>query len=135
LLNEASSQSPCEFIPSPRAKELTMSSIDQKYDAAIELQQQGKLDEAIGKLEEVIEQDPAYALAHAGLGKFYSDLERYEEAIQHAQKVCELEPDDPFSFTALSIVCQKAGRMAEAEEAMAQAVQLQFAARPGQAPG
>ena len=110
-----------------------MPSIDQQYDAAIELQQQGKLEEAIGKLEELLGENPGYALAHSALGKFHSDMERHEEAVRHAQKVCELEPDDPFSFTALSIVCQKARRMAEAEEAMARAVQLQFAARPGQA--
>jgi len=112
-----------------------MPSVDQAYDDAVNLQQQGKTEEAIAKLEELTAEAPTYALAHAALGKFYSDLEQFDEAIDHAQKVCEIEPDDPFSFTALSIVLQKAGRMGDAEQAMAQAVQLQFAARSGQQPG
>ena len=35
-------------------------------------------------------------------------LGRHEEAIQHARRVCELEPNDPFSFTALSVTYQRA---------------------------
>jgi hypothetical protein len=35
-------------------------------------------------------------------------LGRHEEAIQHAQRVCELDPEDPFSFTALSVTYQRA---------------------------
>jgi len=112
-----------------------MPSAEEAYDEAVQLQQQGKLQEAIGKLEELIAEEPRYALAHAALGKFYSDLEQHDRAVDHAQKVCEIEPDDPFNFTALSIVCQKAGRRVEAEEAMARAVQLQFAARSAQQQG
>jgi hypothetical protein len=43
--------------------------------------------------------------------------------------VCRLEPDDPFSFVAMSLMCQKAGRIAEAEQAMLQARQVEYAAR------
>lgn len=98
------------------------------YDEAIELQQEGHLDEAVGKLEELLRQDPDYGLAHAALSVFYVNLERHDEAVDHAQKVCELEPDDPFSFVAKSLICQKAGRMPEAEEALMQARQAQIAA-------
>jgi hypothetical protein len=33
---------------------------------------------------------------------------RHEEAITHARKVCDIEPTDPFSFTALSVTYQRA---------------------------
>lgn len=91
------------------------------YDEAIALQQEGKVEEAVGKLQDLLEQDPDYALAHAALSKFSSLLEKHDEAVQYAKKVCELEPGDPFSFVAMSMICQKADRMAEAEQAMEQA--------------
>jgi len=106
-----------------------MPSVEQRYDEAIELQQAGKLEEAIGKLEQLLADQPDYALAHAGLSVFYGKLGRHDEAITHAQQVCQLEPDDPFSFMAMSLICQRAGRLAEAEQALAQAMEKQWAAR------
>ena len=109
-----------------------MPTVDQRYDEAIELQQQGKLEEAIGKLSALIADHPDYALGHAALSVFYGKLGRNDEAVEHAKKVCELEPDDSFSFMALSLICQRAGRLPEAEEALGLAMQKQFAARQGQ---
>ncbi len=101
------------------------------YDEAIEIQQQGDLEGAVGKLHELLAQDANYALAHAALSVFYSKLEQYDAAIEHADKVCELEPNDSFSFIAKSLVCQKAGRIAEAERAMMEARRAQAAVRFG----
>jgi Flp pilus assembly protein TadD len=98
------------------------------YDEAIRLHQQGKAEEAVGKLHALLEQDPGYALAHSALSVFYSRDDRHDEAIRHAEEVCRLEPDDPFSFIALSLVCQKAGQITQAEQAMMQARQVQFSA-------
>ena len=64
----------------------------------------------------------------AALSVFYQRLDRNDEAVEHAGKVCDLEPEDPFSFVAMSTICQKAGRIAEAEKALAQAHQAQMAA-------
>jgi len=106
----------------------TSDTLDTLYDEAIEAQQRGDWEGAVGKLLELLKQDPAYALAHSALSVFYSRQEKYDEAIQHAQKVCELEPEDPFSFTALSLICQKAGRIPEAERALMEARRAQAAA-------
>jgi predicted Zn-dependent protease len=106
-----------------------MSTAGQLYDEAIELQQAGKLDEAISKLESLIVAHPDYALAHAGLSVFYGKLGRHAEAVEHAKKVCELDGDDPFSFMALSMVCQRAGMIPEAEMAMNEALHKQWEAR------
>lgn len=105
-----------------------MPNADQMYDEAIALKEAGKLEEAVGRLEELIKLDADFALAHAGLSVFYGKLDRHEEAVEHARKVCELEPEDPFSFMAMSMVCQKAGKLAEAEQAMAKAMEKQWSA-------
>jgi tetratricopeptide (TPR) repeat protein len=78
------------------------------YDEADKLKDAGKLDDALSKLNEAVAADPTYALAHAALAVVLQKLGRHEDAIQHAQKVCQLEPDDPFSFTALSVTYQRA---------------------------
>ena len=106
-----------------------MSTADQLYDQAIDLQQAGKLDEAVSKLEELIVSFPDYALAHAGLSVFYGKLGRHEEAVEHARKVCELDSEDPFSYMALSLICQRAGLIPEAENAMNEALHRQWEAR------
>jgi predicted Zn-dependent protease len=109
-----------------------MPTVDQRYDEAIELQQQDKLKEAIDSLSALIDEHPDYALAHAALSVFYGKLDRHDEAIEHARKVCELEPDDSFSFMAMSLICQRAGRLGEAEDALRIAMEKQWAARRGQ---
>ena len=104
---------------------------EETYDEAIALQQEGKLDEAIGKLETLVEQEPDYALAHAALSVLYAKREDFDKSVEHGRRVCELEPQDPFSFVAMSLMCQKAGKIEEAEQAMLQAQQVELAARNG----
>jgi Flp pilus assembly protein TadD len=106
-----------------------MATVDELYDEAINLQQAGNLEEAAGRLESLLADHPDYALAHSALGVFYGKLGRSDEAVEHARRVCELEPDDPFSFMAMSLICQRAGRIPEAEQAMGVAMEKQWAAR------
>jgi tetratricopeptide (TPR) repeat protein len=77
------------------------------YDEADKLKDAGKLEEAAGKLNEALAADPKYALAHSALAVVLQKLGRHEDAIRHAQQVCELEPEDPFSFTAMSVTYQR----------------------------
>ena len=91
------------------------------YDEADKLKDAGKLDEAVAKLNELLAADPDYTLAHSALAVILTRLKRHEEAIRHGIRVCELAPNDPFSFTALSVTYQRAGRIPEAEDAMARA--------------
>ena len=53
------------------------------------------------------------------------ELAKHDDAIRHGLKVCELEPNEPFSFTAMSVTFQRAGKIPEAEDAMARARILQ----------
>ena len=69
---------------------------------------------------------PISRSAHGMLAKLYADLASAEKAIEHARKVVELEPDDAFSYTALSVIYQRCGRIPEAEHAKAMAYQKQM---------
>jgi Flp pilus assembly protein TadD len=101
---------------------------DELYDQAADLRDQGNKESAVAKLEEAVALDPAFAIGHGMLAKLYADLANAEQAIKHALKVTELEPDDAFSFTALSVIYQRCGRIPEAEHAKAMAWQKQMGA-------
>jgi len=67
--------------------------------------------------------DPLFSIGHGMLAKLYADLAETDKAIHHAKKVVELEPNDTFSYTALSVIYQRCGKIPEAEEAKALAFQ------------
>jgi tetratricopeptide (TPR) repeat protein len=96
-----------------------MSTPDQLYDQAIDLRDGGDKPAAIAKLEEAITQNPDFAIGHGMLAKLYVDLAESDKAIFHAKKVVDLEPDDTFSYTALSVIYQRSGKIPEAEHAKA----------------
>jgi Flp pilus assembly protein TadD len=50
-----------------------------------------------------------------GLARVLQDLQRYDEAIEVAQKITELDPDDVLAHTSLSVLFQKKGMIPEAE--------------------
>ena len=78
------------------------------YDQADKLKDEGKIEDSAAKLKEALAADPSYALAHSALAVVLQKLGKHEEAIDHARRACELEPNDPFSFTALSVTYQRA---------------------------
>lgn len=98
---------------------------EELYHEYEQLKDDGKLPEASAALEKLIAQDASYTLAHSALAVLYGRLGRHDDAIRHGLQVCELEPTDPFSFTAMSVTYQRAGKIPEAEDAMAQARTLQ----------
>jgi Flp pilus assembly protein TadD len=102
-----------------------MPSNEELYAQAERLKDEGKMPEAAAVLEQIVGQDDSYALAHSALAVIYGRIQRHDDAIRHGIKVCELEPNDPFSFTAMSVTFQRAGKIPEAEDAMARARMLQ----------
>jgi len=80
----------------------------QLYDEAESLKMAGDLDGAVAKLNEALGVDPGYALAHSALAVVLQRQDKHDEAIAHAEKVTELAPEDPFSFTAMSVTYQRA---------------------------
>lgn len=96
---------------------------DELYDQAVNLRDAGDKPGAITLLNQALEQDPKFAIGHGMIAKLYVDLGEAEKAIEHAKQVVELEPDDTFSYTALSVIYVKCGRIPEAEAAKAMAFQ------------
>jgi Flp pilus assembly protein TadD len=96
------------------------------YDQAADLRDAGNKEAAVAKLDEAVAIDPGFAIGHGMLAKLHADLAHADKAIEHAKKVAELEPDDSFSFTALSVIYQRCGRIPEAEHAKAMAYQKQM---------
>jgi len=102
-----------------------MPTSDEMYDQAVALKEQGNLEGAVAKLNEILATDPNHVLSHSALGVHLQKLGRLDEAIQHAVRVTELEPHDAFSFTQLSVIYQRCGRIQQAEDAMAMARTIQ----------
>lgn len=92
---------------------------NEQYDAAIKLRDGGDLEGAVTQLESLIKEQPNFKLAYQGMAVMYQKLDRCDEAIAAAKKVIELDPEDPFSFTQLSVIAQRCGRIEEAETALA----------------
>lgn len=95
------------------------------YDQAVALKQQGDLNGAVAKLQEVLQIDPNHLDTHAALAVYLQKTGKGDEAIQHALKVVELNPSDPFSYTQLSTVCMRCGQIPQAEAALARAREIQ----------
>lgn len=98
-----------------------MATPDQLYDQAVTLRDTGDKAGAIALLEQAVALDDKFALGHGMLAKLHADLAQADQAIAHAKRVVEIEPDDTFSYTALSVIYQRCGKIPEAEEAKAKA--------------
>jgi len=98
---------------------------EDRYAAAETLKNAGNLAEAVAALEALVAEQPDFTLAHSALAAWCTRLDRHDEAMSHARKACELEPNDPFSYTALSVACMRGGRITEAEDALARSRTLQ----------
>ncbi|HCS54560.1 tetratricopeptide repeat protein [Rubinisphaera sp.] len=97
-----------------------MSDLNTLYDEATKLKNVGDLEGAVAKLREILVQDDQYVLAHTALAVHLQKLGHNEQALAHAKKVVEIEPDDPFSHAQLSVISQRCGMITEAEDALAQ---------------
>ena len=112
-----------------------MASVHELYAEGERLKDDGQFEQAVEKFLEALQVDETFALAHLALAVMYGKLGDHERAVKHGERACELEPDDAFSFTAMSVTYQRAMAATQdplykqkAEEAMTRAHMLQ--ARP-----
>lgn len=87
---------------------------------------EGKLEAALDCFERCLAIDPNYADAILGKAMVAMNQERFDDAIVLARRLVELNPDDILAYTNLSVFCQRAGRIEEAEEAGAKARMLDW---------
>lgn len=109
-----------------------MSDVVSLYAESERLKDEGKLEEAISKLNEVLAIDADHVLSHLALAVLLGRVGKHELACEHGEKACTLEPSEAFNFTAMSVTYQRAWQgtqkqeyIAKAEEAMARAQMLQ----------
>ncbi len=108
-----------------------MSDLHGKYNEVEKLIDDEEFEEAIAGLAAIIGEDDSFVLAHLALARVYTKTGQHDLAINHAEKACELEPNDAFNFTAMSVTYQRAWAgtqdqqyIAKAEDAMAKAQML-----------
>jgi tetratricopeptide (TPR) repeat protein len=77
------------------------------YKAGEKLKAEGRHEEACEKFRECLKIDESYVLAHYALAVSCCLTGQYEDAVKHAQRACELEPQDPFSYMSLSVTYQR----------------------------
>jgi tetratricopeptide (TPR) repeat protein len=85
------------------------------YYTALDLMAEGHLEGAVEKYRESLAADPTFTEPMHGLVRALQDLQRYEEAIEVAKKISEIDPDDVLAHTSLSVLYMKKGMIPEAE--------------------
>ena len=85
------------------------------YYAALDLMAEGNLEKAVSVYKESLEADPSFTEAMHGLARALQDLQRFDEAIEVAKRISEIDPDDVLAHTSLSVLYQKKGMIPEAE--------------------
>ena len=113
-------------------QEKLMPTAAELFKEAETLKRAGQNAAAITKLEEVLSADDTHVLSHMTLAVLLTKAGRHADAIRHSERACELEPNEVFNFTALSVTFQKAFEgtqdrtfIYKAEEAKAKAHSLQ----------
>jgi tetratricopeptide (TPR) repeat protein len=82
--------------------------VDELYAAAEQLKDAGKYQESIDKLQEALGQDPQHVLTHLALAVLYGKVAKHDEAVKHGETAVQIEPSEPFNYTALSVTYQRA---------------------------
>jgi len=85
------------------------------YYRALDLYAEGQHDEAVTAYKQSIEADPTFTEAMHGLSRTYQDMNRFDDAIEVANRIAQIDPDDILAHTSLSILYQKKGMVPEAE--------------------
>jgi len=101
-----------------------MSETMQRYDKAMAHKDAGDLGAAVRELAAIIEDEPDHLLSHSALAVYLEKLGRADEAVAHAERVTELDPQDAFAWTQLAVICQRCGRSEQGDQAMARARSL-----------
>ena len=100
--------------------------IEELFFEGSDLHGEGKHTEAMACFERCLAIDADYGDAILGKAMVHLARSEFDDAIACAKRLVELTPDDVLAHTNLSVFCQRAGRIAEAEEAAAKAKVLDW---------
>ncbi|MDZ4197832.1 MAG: tetratricopeptide repeat protein [Kiritimatiellia bacterium] len=91
----------------------------------IDLQDQGRSDEALASFQEALVREPDFMLAHYNLGITLGRMGRHEEAVVHFREAARIEPDHAPAYYNWGIALGHLGRHAEGIELFREAVRRQ----------
>src|SRR5262249_48957834 len=91
-----------------------------------DLHGEGRHEEAMERFERCLRIDPDHVDALLGKAMVHLARSEFDDAIALAKRIVELTPDDVLAHTNLSVFCQRARRLAEAQEAAAKAKVLDW---------
>src|SRR5271154_4296657 len=97
------------------AREPARQQAEDHYYAALDLVLEGHHEQAVECYRQAVAADPAFTYALHGLSRALQNLNRFDEAIEVAQQISAVDPDDVLAHTSLSILYQKKGMVPEAE--------------------
>lgn len=100
--------------------------IEDLFFEGSDLHGEGRHDEAMACFERCLRIDPDYSDALLGKAMVHLGRGQFDEAIACGKRIVELSPDDILAHTNLSVFYQRAGRIAEAEAAAAEAKKLDW---------
>jgi len=94
------------------------------FQAANQLKQEGKLEEAIAYYHQAIEQNPNFYLSHYNLGETLAKLGRWEQAVTSYDRAIQLNPNSVWSYYNLGQALAKLCRWDEAIASYRRAIEL-----------
>jgi Flp pilus assembly protein TadD len=88
---------------------------EEHYYSALDHFAEGDHQRALEEYRKSVAADPTFTEALHGMARTLQDLDRLDEAIEVANRIAELDPDDILAHTSLSVLYQKKGMVPEAE--------------------
>ena len=85
-----------------------MDRADELYSEGEKLKDQREYQQAAEKFQASLEVREDNVLTHLALAVVYTRLGQHEQAVSHGQRACELDSQDPVTFTAMSMTYQRA---------------------------
>ena len=110
----------------PDQEEQESSQAKSTYKEGFGLFVKGQIEDAIARYRDAVAIDDTLSIAWNGLSMALAKQGDLDAAIAAAEKLVELEPDDPLSHTNLSRILMQKGLIPEAEDARAKAMGLQM---------
>jgi arylsulfatase A-like enzyme/predicted Zn-dependent protease len=107
-------------LPDPKSRV----ALWQKLMKAVDLSDEGKVEQAIGEFQSILQQDSGMLLARDFLAEAYFRLGRYEAAASQCSQILEIDPENFKSTQLLGECLFRLGRIREAERTLQKAAEL-----------
>ena len=99
-----STSSRARTLPDPKDKHHIL----ETYRAAVDLAGEGKWTAAIGRLQQILREDPGMADVWSQLAAFASRIDRFDLAVDAFKHYIELKPSDPGGYLGVAAMLPQA---------------------------